>query len=215
MTRSRLISLAGVVADDNLIVTSVTPAAGGVQSFTIAAQPPQAIIIDIDCTGNEVARTFIVSGTDRVGNAITESVTGVNGSVAQTTKQFETITGITVDDDTADAIKIGHAAVVYSGWFPMNTYGEDADATVAVKVTGTVNFDLQYTFEDLQDQRTAARTDVPYGDYEMTVDTFTDATIDGDTADVAIALSLRPTGIRFIMNSGAGSIAARVLQAYA
>jgi hypothetical protein len=208
------IILPGVTADDDGIVTAVTPAAGGEQSLTIAGQPPQPIIIDITSDGADSGRTFTVVGTDRFDNVISEEVTGPATGTVQTTKQFKTVTSITVDDDTAGEITVGFAAVVYSAWFPLNTYPESMEVSIAITVEGTVDFDLEYTFENLQQQRDDKFTDKPYGDFEMTVDTFTDEDLDGDTGSIAKVLTFRATAIRLLLNSGTGTLTARVIQAW-
>lgn len=207
MSRIKTITLSGVTADDNGIVVSVTPAAGGEQALTIAGQPPQPILIDIDCTGDETGRTFTIVGTDRFGEVISEAVTGASGGVAQSTKQFATITSITVDDDTAGAIIVGWAAVVYSAWFPLNTYPEQFDVTANIVVTGTVNFDLEYTFGDVFPKNTNG------GDLEATLPVVVDGDIDGDTASITKILTYRAQAIRLKLNSGTGSLLATVAQA--
>lgn len=207
MSRIKTITLSGVTADDNGIVVSVTPAAGGEQALTIAGQPPQPILIDITSVGDETGRTFTIVGTDRFGEVISEAVTGASGGVAQSTKQFATITSITVDDDTAGAIIVGWAAVVYSAWFPLNTYPEQFDVTANIVVTGTVNFDLEYTFGDVFPKNTNG------GDLEATLPVVVDGDIDGDTASITKILTYRAQAIRLKLNSGTGSLLATVAQA--
>ena len=100
--------------DDNGVCASQTPAAGGEQSLSIdgalvsggVATIAEAQIITITCAANETGRTFTVTGTDADGVTITEAVAGAAGALT-TTSYFKTITGITVDDDTAGAIIVG------------------------------------------------------------------------------------------------------------
>lgn len=104
--------------DADGICASQTPAAGGVQSLTIngalsaggVATCAEAQIVTITSVGNESGRTFSVTGTDADGTIVTESVTGANAGAAVTTGYFKTVTGITVDDDTADAVTVGPVA---------------------------------------------------------------------------------------------------------
>jgi hypothetical protein len=103
--------------DDNGVCASQTPAAGGEQSLSLdgalvsdgVATMAEAQIITMTPAADESARTFTYTGTDADGITITESITGAAVAVA-TTGYFKTITGITVDDDTAGAIIIGPVA---------------------------------------------------------------------------------------------------------
>ena len=103
--------------DDNGVCASQTPAAGGVQSLSLdgalvsggVATMAEAQIITMTPAADESARTFTYTGTDADGITITEAITGAAVAVA-TTGYFKTITGITVDDDTAGAIIIGPVA---------------------------------------------------------------------------------------------------------
>lgn len=210
MSRNKYISLVGVTADDNLIVTVVKPAAGGVQSLTIAAQPPQAILIEIDCAGNDAGRTFVITGTDRFGGVITESVSGSDIGQTNSTKQFETITSITVDADTAGNIIIGHAAVVYSAWYPINAkMVESVEYDINIVETGTADWDLEYTYDELL----LGGASVMGGDIEASVAVVTDPDIVGDTASIRKTLTFRAEGIRLKINSGTGSLKAHIAQA--
>lgn len=219
MSRVKTINLSGVTADADGIATSQTPAAGGEQSLTLTGtNPPQTMIIDIDCTGDETGRTFTITGTDRYGEVISEDVTGANATVAQSTKQFKTVTSVVVDDDTANAIEVGWAAVVYSGWIPLETVFDSVEIGLAVIVSGTVDFDLEYTYKNLFDRETQGgigANPLQYGDVESLAgaEAFTDGDIDGDTASIAKTLTARATGIRLKINSGTGSLTGRITQA--
>lgn len=219
MSRVKTISLSGVTADDNGIAESQTPAAGGEQSLTLTGtNPPVPMLIDITTAADETSRTFVITGTDRYGEIISENVTGVDTGVAQSTKQFATVTSITVDDDTAGAIIVGWAAVVYSAWIPLETVFEDIRQALAVIVSGTVSFDLQYTYMNMFDRASAkgiGANPLQYGDIEALAgaEAFVDSDIDDDTSTVAKTLTARATAIRFKLNSGTGSLTGRLTQA--
>ena len=211
MSRIKTISLSGVTADDNGIVVSVTPAAGGEQALTIAGQPPQPIILDVTWAGADTGRTITFVGTDRGDNVITEVVTGTGIGTDQTTKQFKTVTSATVDDDTAGAIIIGWAAVVYGPWYPVNAlYCDTPEYDINVVVTGTVSFDLEYTYDDLYQ---GSRSGLVQGDIEPLLGVVVDADIDADTASIRKTLTLRAQAIRLKLNSGTGSLAGHITQA--
>jgi VCBS repeat-containing protein len=88
-------------------------ASGGVATFNSARQ------VTITSAGNDLARTFTITGTDINGFTITEAVTGASASAATSTKHFKTVTQIAVDDATAGAVTAGMntsaIAVVFAG----------------------------------------------------------------------------------------------------
>ena len=218
MSRVKTINLSGVTADADGIAASQTPAAGGEQSLTLAGNPPVTMLVDITSAGNDSARTFVVTGTDRYDEVISETVNpGPNSGTVQTTKQFKTVTSITVDDDTAGAITVGWAAVVYSRWLPLETTFKQIEVGVGVDVTGTVDFDLEYTLRGIQgrENNTDKFDPLQYGDIEalLATEAFVDADIDGDTASIFKTFTARATAIRFKMNSGTGSIVVRITEA--
>lgn len=220
MSRVKTINLSGVTADADGIAVSQTPAAGGEQSLTLTGvNPPAPMLVLITPAGADAGRTFTITGTDRYGEVISEAVAGANNpSTSSSTKQFATVTSITVDDDTAGAIEVGWAAVVYSAWVPLETTFEHPEAGIAVNVSGTVDFDLEYTYRNLFDRETpkgVGANPQQYGDIEALAgaEAFVDVDIDGDTASIAKNLTARATGIRLKINSGTGSLTARLTQA--
>jgi|TARA_R110000751_G_scaffold2669_4_gene14301 hypothetical protein len=143
-------------ADDN-IATSQTPDAGGAQSFTLNGDitaggvlvvQELAYIIAFTCAANDSGRTLTITGTDADGAAQTEAVTGGNAGVVVSAKFFRSISGITTDADTAGAIEIGTVATTLVAQTP--TYALDIyqpDTSVAVNVSGTINYTLLKCFE--------------------------------------------------------------------
>ncbi len=81
-------------------------ASGGSVNFTTAAseQPRQVTFFG---TGDESGKTFTITGTDFLGAAQTEEVTGPNNTTVSSTKYFNTITQIAVSAGTAAAIEVG------------------------------------------------------------------------------------------------------------
>lgn len=218
MSRVKTINLSAVAGDADGIAASQTPGGAGALTLT-GTQPPEPIIIDITSTLDDSARTFVVTGTDRFGEVMTETVNpGPNAGTVQTTKQFATVTEVTVDAATAGAITVGWGGDVYSRWLPLATEFDEINIGLGVTVTGTVNFDLEYTYRNVQG-RDESR--VPYaprtgGDIEalLAAESFVDPDIDGDTASIAKRLISRATAIRFKMNAGStGSLVARITEA--
>lgn len=113
----------GTVAtlDADGVATSQTPSAGGQQDLTldgafatggVATMPNNARSAQITAVGNETARTFTFIGTDVNGDPQREEIAGPNASTVETGRDWETITRIFVDDDTAAAVSVGDGTTI-------------------------------------------------------------------------------------------------------
>lgn len=144
--------------DPNGIAESQTPAAGGVQSLALdGALISGGVFTDatggrriiLTAAGNETGRVFTVTGTDPDGYAQTGTLAGPNATTVESTEYWKTITGITVDADTADAIEVGTVDEIATQTIPLDRRGEVA-ATINVDITGTIDYTVQETFDDVQ-----------------------------------------------------------------
>jgi hypothetical protein len=104
-------SIALLVADDDLIVTSANMKVG---AYTIAAQPKSACRISVFSTAvgaTDTLGTVVIVGTDIKGDALSETVTPIAGTTVYTTRLFATITSVTgvgwVIGEGNDNIKVG------------------------------------------------------------------------------------------------------------
>ena len=103
----------GDTFDRNGIITAVTPAGAGAITFdgalvtngiaTLSGNRPVLIY----STGNESARTFTVVGQDAAGTAITENITGPNGTTVYSTNSFQTVTSVTINGAGTGSIEVG------------------------------------------------------------------------------------------------------------
>jgi len=82
-------------------------AAGGAVNFTTHAGSEQPRKVTITAGGNESGRTFTVTGTDYLGSAQVEAITGPNNATVSTTKYFNTVTSVTVSTPTQVIVKAG------------------------------------------------------------------------------------------------------------
>jgi hypothetical protein len=170
-------------ADADGICASQTPAAGGEQSLTIggalasggAVTLGTAQHVTITAVGNESARTFTVTGTDRESQALTETITGPNATTAASSNNFATVTAVTVDDDTAGAVTVGVNGLFESGWYCANPRDHESSIGLAVDLNGSAayTFTVQHTYDDIYAS----------GFDETAAKTFNSADIAGATAD--------------------------------
>lgn len=152
--RPKVVTLTGVAADDNGIVTSVTPAAGGEQSLTLLAaaaslDPPRRL--EVTTAADETARTITVTGVDRYGIPRTESFSLVDTGAALSTWEYQSISEILIDDDTTGAIIAGWNNVLYTQWIPLNRYRTPFNVSLGVQIItagASVNYTVQHSLQD-------------------------------------------------------------------
>lgn len=99
-------------------------------------------------SGNISTVVFTITGTDANGNAITDTITGINNSTVETTKYFKTVTQIAADAAVGTDVIAGTVDEIATQAIPLNAY-EAIAATVSVVVTGTINFTVQETFDNV------------------------------------------------------------------
>ena len=134
-------------------------------------------------------KTIALVGTDENGKAQTETLTGPAGSATVTsTKYFLTLTSATPSATIgADTFNIGWANTFVTKTFPINW--RRGNAALNLDVTGTINLDVNETFDDIQVQTTH---------FTWVVDSSSHS---GITADTSLLWSAHPKAIRIKVNS--------------
>ena len=150
----------GDAADADSICQSQTPAGGGEQDLTInganasggVATFTAARKVTITSADTDTGRTFTVTGTDINGADLTETISGPDTAAVTGTSYFKTVTGVSVDDDTAGAITVGMSAdaleVIFAGRMRLRgLYIVNSDTAGSVSVrnggaSGEVNITL-------------------------------------------------------------------------
>lgn len=105
-------------------------------------------IVSITGAANDAARTFTITGFDQSLRPQTEAVTGPNISTVVGTKFWRRITTIAIDAAAAGAITVGTPNTVLcavSPDLPLDLY--ERDTTIAVDISGTINYDVKKAFE--------------------------------------------------------------------
>lgn len=105
----------------------------------------------VTTAGNEPAGNgpdLTITGTDADGKTITDTVTLPNATTVETSKYFKTVTSASADAATIDTFDIGFVDEVASKTYPLDNY-LPYPPTVQADVTGTINFDIEYTNSDI------------------------------------------------------------------
>jgi|2_EtaG_2_1085320.scaffolds.fasta_scaffold05238_6 hypothetical protein len=150
-------------SDDDGISLSQTPAAGGAQDLTITGALASGgsvtlnhgHLIVVTAAADDSARIFTITGTDFRGYTITDTIgdgatTGPNAGTATSTSYFKTVTGVSVDADTAGAIEVGVDGTSASNWYILDEAVRPFNVGIGAEVTATATYTVQHTFDDLQ-----------------------------------------------------------------
>lgn len=140
----------------NGICLSQTPAAAG--AMTIAGSLATAGVATMDVarrvyvasTGADTTVIFTIVGTNRDGNPITDTVTGVtSGTPVASTYDFLTVTGVSASAATAGAITVGTGAIGSSAWVLVAPQYISWALSAAVKIiSGSLTYTVEHTYDD-------------------------------------------------------------------
>jgi hypothetical protein len=134
------------------IAANATPAAGA--AFTLTASPvvlDQARRVIITSAGNDSTRTFTITGTNRSGNIISETITGGNIAAVSTVNDFKTVSAVVNNGPGAVAATgatVGTSGVASTQWFNIDGNADPISISVDVIVSGTINYSVEYTYDD-------------------------------------------------------------------
>ncbi len=145
---------------------------------------------------NHSAKTFTITGTDANGVAMTDAIAGPNGVATVTsTKRFKTVTSVTVSATTgADTFDIGWTALASTPWVPLDVTQNPFEVGIgAALVSGTVNYDLEHTYDDIE---TNATVQVAYNN----------ATMAAKTASFDVGLAYPVKAVRLDINSHTSAV---------
>jgi hypothetical protein len=146
---------AGVITlDRDGIAASQTPGAAGpltlngvgVSGGIATLTPPRRVAIFSG--SNIAARVFTVTGTDRNGAVVTDTITGINNTTVSTRKLFKTVTSISVDAATGAAVEAGWTATSITSWIHVANLNH-VRVGVDVPAGATVTYSIEATMENL------------------------------------------------------------------
>lgn len=153
-------------------------------------------------TGTDTS--FTIVGTNATGNKITDTAVGSGGS-AQSNLDFVTVTSITPVGGGLTGVTAGTNGVGSSPWWLANWHGyAPVNISVAVEiVSGSVNYTIQYTYDDPNSMANGLTYPIPFNDPVLVNES---TTMDG--------LAISPIkAARVLINSGTGVIRCRFTQA--
>jgi len=147
--------------------------------------------LNLTSAANLSAITMTLVGTDADGKALTEAIAGPNATTVETSGYFLTLTSVTAGATLgANTLDIGWVDEVQTKTFPINWRGAEA-ASYAVDVSGTIDYTVQETFEDIQNVTSPAQN---ASWHNVTA-------LAAKTADLASVGTVNASGVRLIVNS--------------
>jgi len=151
----------------------------------------QLSIIDIGAD-DQTGATYTITGTDSDGIAQTEDIAGPGASATiETTKYFLTVTRIAIASPVAGStVDIGTVDEVVSKTIPCN-YRSYGAATFAVDVTGTIDYTVQETLDEIH-LKSNPSADSSW--FDLTA-------LTAKTADLLAQGTLHVTASRLVVNS--------------
>ena len=184
-------------------ITSITTSGATSGNVTVGTNGTATIASDgaarqvlITSGGDDTGVTFTITGTGADGFPLTEDVTGANGT-ATSTSYFQSVTQVAVSGATASTVTVGTNTVGATRWVSLSTHMTPANTDASIVVSGTVNYTVQYTYDDLQSVSTV------WDDSELT----------SETANGETTWSFPITGVRCKVNSGTGTATMTTIQA--
>ena len=147
--------------------------------------------IGFESAGNISGVTFTVTGFEDVHRhkAISETLSGPNANTVETTNYFYVITQIAADGAVGTNTEAGPVDEAITATQPVDWRG--GVLSHKFTVTGTINYTLEDTFDDIQDN----------SNYPFTWDDSDDADVVGATANAETAYEGLPRGQRVKINS--------------
>ena len=163
-------------------------ASGGVATLTV---PAYLTIF------NEKSATvsFAVTGTRPGGGTQTETIAFTASGTVTGSLAFATVTSVLASAPTSATISVGNAVTGYTDWIPLDIYTPNQVTNISNKVTGTVNYSVEYTNEDPFD-RSIQQLAVPHPNASLTA----------STKDETQFTTTLMRAVRLKINSGSGSV---------
>ncbi len=163
-------------------------------SYTSADGHGHIIIITDESTDTQTDVTFTITGTNENGDVISDTITGpASGATVASALFFKTVTAVTVSaaqggSETVDIGTRNTTLAATSKVIPLNHRAHTAPQ-ISVEVTGTMNFDVLETFDEVM------------GDTSTTRLFYSISALASKTASTHSQISVGATGVRLEINT--------------
>ena len=175
--------------------TGLTAASGAALPITqTAVQDALAHKIIITPTG-AVTGNYVLTGTDADGQTQTETLATDAANAVTSAKYYKTLTSVLAPSGLgAETVSIGFTSAFASKTIPLEIYLQGQTVNCQVNVTGTANFDIEDTMDDI---RASYSPGPSQEDYVW----LNDANFTNKSASLSAPLAVVARAIRFAVNS--------------
>lgn len=135
------IALAQAVAGAGNLNLNGAAVAGGIATLDIARR------VYLHSAGDDHLRKWTVTGTDRYGRTLVETLAAANATDAITLNDFLTVSQIALDGAAAGNVTAGTGGKVSSQWVPVDRYSS-MDLGIGVRAPATTNWSIEYAMQD-------------------------------------------------------------------
>jgi hypothetical protein len=97
---------------------------------------------------SETGHNFTIKGMNQSGAPISEVIAGTGIGAVASVNNYKTITSVTSSAATTGNVQVGTNTVGASDWHVLDLWTTPFNIGLAVIITGTVNFTVNYTYED-------------------------------------------------------------------
>lgn len=129
-------------AAGNLTITG-SLATAGVATFDVARR------VGITSAGNDASLVWTITGTDRNGRAQSETLAGANMGVAQSTRDFLTVTQIAGSKATGSTVTAGSTGTASTAPYIIDYFATTANYTAMVQNAGGSTWSLEFSNNDI------------------------------------------------------------------
>ena len=179
---AQLLNASGVITLNGALVS------GGVATLTV----PAVLTVFSEKTATV---NFVVTGTAPNGASQTETLAVTASGTVTGSLSFATVTSVAASAPTSATISLGNGVPGYTAWIPLDIYTPNQVTNISNKVSGTVNYSVEYTNEDPFNTG-IQQLAVPHPNASLTAAT-------GDETQFTTTLM---RAVRLKINSGSGSV---------
>ena len=145
--------MAVAVADS--ICLSQTPS--GASNLTIAGSLATGGVATMDVPrhvsitsgSDESGDTYTITGTDRAGNALVETITGPSSTTAKGNSNFKTVTTVATSGAATGAITVGSADEADTQIFVTDQYADNTSYSVSLSSGASLTYEPKYTLDNI------------------------------------------------------------------
>ncbi len=211
MTRCVRQTITLASASANNIALSQTPTAAA--GFTINGATASGGVATLDTqrrvllttTADESGKTITITGTNRQGTTISETLAGVNATTTYSLLDYYTITSVAVSANFAGAATLGTNGIASTPWVPMDSNRVGSTWSLGVIVGTTANVMPQGTLDALVPGEYGIWTGQFTDQASWTPPTPFDLQASAMTATNLVYGSFPLHAVRLLINSGATS----------